>query len=149
MKIYKVKVNGKSYRVELESIEQVASEAQKETKKVEKAAAAPVASSGEGRPVESPIQGSVVNVKVSVGQSVKKGDALVVVEAMKLENDVVSPFDGTVAEILVKKGDNVTAKQVIATIKQLWERSGIQSSDSLINLVQPDSLRLEVGPIQS
>lgn len=116
MKIYKVKVNGKSYRVELESIEQVASEAQKETKKVEKAAA-PVASSGEGRPVESPIQGSVVNVKVSVGQSVKKGDALVVVEAMKLENDVVSPFDGTVAEILVKKGDNVTAKQVIATIK--------------------------------
>ena len=116
MKIYKVKVNGKSYRVELESIEQVASEAVKEAKKDAPKAAAPVPS-GEGKPVESPIQGSVVNVKVSVGANVKKGDALVVVEAMKLENDVVSPYDGVVGEILVKKGDNVTAKQVIAVIK--------------------------------
>lgn len=118
MKIYKVKVNGKSYRVELESIEQVASEGVKEAKKEEKKAAPASVPSGEGRPVESPIQGSVVNVKVSVGASVKKGDALVVVEAMKLENDVVSPYDGVVGEILVKKGDNVTAKQVIAVIKQ-------------------------------
>ena len=117
MKIYKVKVNGKSYRVELESIEQVASEGVKEAKKEEKKAAPTGVPSGEGRPVESPIQGSVVNVKVSVGASVKKGDALVVVEAMKLENDVVSPYDGVVGEILVKKGDNVTAKQVIAVIK--------------------------------
>ena len=115
MKIYKVKVNGKSYRVELESIEQVASESVTEAKKEEKKAA-PVAS-GEGKPVESPIQGSVVNVKVSVGAKVKKGDALVVVEAMKLENDVVSPYDGVVSEILVKKGDSVTAKQVIAVVK--------------------------------
>jgi len=116
MKIYKVKVNGKSYRVELESIEQVASEAVKEAAKEEKKAAAPVVS-GEGKPVESPIQGTVVNLKVSVGAKVKKGDALVVVEAMKLENDVVSPFDGVVSEILVKKGDSVTAKQVIAVVK--------------------------------
>ena len=116
MKIYKVKVNGKSYRVELESIEQVGSETVKETKKDDKPAAAPVAT-GEGNKVESPIQGTVVNVKVKVGDSVKKGTPLVVVEAMKLENDVVSPFDGTVSEILVKKGDNVTAKQVIAVVK--------------------------------
>jgi len=116
MKIYKVKVNGKSYRVELESIEQVASEAVTEAKKEEKKAAAPVVS-GEGNKVESPIQGSVVNVKVKVGDTVKKGTPIVVVEAMKLENDVVSPFDGTVSEILVKKGDNVTAKQVIAVVK--------------------------------
>ena len=116
MKIYKVKVNGKSYRVELESIEQVGSDTVKETKKEDKPAAAPVPT-GEGRKVESPIQGTVVNVKVSVGQSVKKGDVLVVVEAMKLENDVVSPYDGTVSEILVKKGDNVTAKQAIVVVK--------------------------------
>jgi len=117
MKIYKVKVNGKSYRVELESIEQVNSEAPKEVKKEEKKASPAPVTSGEGKQVESPIQGTVVNVKASVGSTVKKGDTLVVVEAMKLENDVVSPFDGTVSEILVKKGDNVTAKQVIAVIK--------------------------------
>ena len=118
MKIYKVKVNGKSYRVELESIEQVASQAVTETKKEEKPTSAPTpVASGEGRPVESPIQGTVVNVKVSAGATVKKGDVLVVVEAMKLENDVVSPYDGVVGDILVKKGDNITAKQTIVTIK--------------------------------
>ena len=115
MKIYKVKVNGKSYRVELESVEQVASEAVKESKQEEKKAAPVV--SGEGKSVESPIQGTVVALKAKVGDQVKKGTPLIVVEAMKLENDVVSPFDGTVSEILVKKGDNVTAKQVIAVVK--------------------------------
>lgn len=117
MKIYKIKVNGKSYRVELESIEQVASSAVTETKKEEKASAPTPVASGEGKPVESPIQGTVVNVKVSAGAKVKKGDVLVVVEAMKLENDVVSPYDGVVNDILVKKGDNITAKQTIVTIK--------------------------------
>jgi len=117
MKIYKVKVNGKSYRVELESIEQVNSEAVTEAKKEEKKPAAAPVVAGEGSKVESPIQGTVVNVKVKVGDQVKKGTALVVVEAMKLENDVVSPFDGTVSEILVKKGDSITAKQVIAVVK--------------------------------
>ena len=115
MKIYKVKVNGKTYRVELESIEQVESDKVTEAKPEAKKAA-PVAT-GEGKTVESPIQGSVVNVKASVGQSVKKGDVLIVVEAMKLENDVVSPYDGVVSEILVKKGEGVTAKQPIAVIK--------------------------------
>lgn len=119
MKIYKVKVNGKTYRVELESVEQVGSETVQETKKEEQPAApaaAPVASSG-GNKVESPIQGTVVAVKKAVGDIVKKGDVLLVIEAMKLENDVVSPFDGTIGEIFVKKGDNVTAKQVIMTVK--------------------------------
>ena len=115
MKIYKVKVNGKSYRVELESVEQVASEAVTEAKKEEKKAAPVVA--GEGNKVESPIQGTVVNLKVKVGDAIKKGTPLIVVEAMKLENDVVSPCEGTVTELLVKKGDTVTAKQVIAVVK--------------------------------
>lgn len=118
MKIYKVKVNGKTYRVELENVEQVGSATVTETKPEDNKQPAPTTTpSGDGRKVESPIQGSVVNVKTSVGALVKKGDVLMVIEAMKLENDVVSPFDGTVSEILVKKGDNVTAKQVIAVIK--------------------------------
>lgn len=116
MKIYKVKVNGKSYRVELESIEVVNSDKVVETKPTKETKAAPTPT-GEGKSVESPIQGTVVNVKVKVGDNVKKGQPLVVVEAMKLENDVVSPFDGVVSEILVKKGDAITAKQAIVVVK--------------------------------
>lgn len=119
MKIYKIKVNGKTYKVELESVEEVAGEnkpveAKKEVAPAPKAVAAP---SGDGQKVIAPIQGTVVNVKVKVGDNVKKGDVLLVIEAMKLENDVVSPFDGQVAEILVSKGQSVASKDVVVTIK--------------------------------
>ncbi len=120
MKIYKIKVNGKTYRVELESVEEAANGEKPAEKKEEKKAEAPAApqhSSGAGRPVESPIQGQVINIKVKPGDKVKKGDTLLVIEAMKLENDVVSPFDGEVAEVLVNKGQNVASKDVVVTIK--------------------------------
>lgn len=116
MKIYNIKVNGKTYKVELESIEEnketmvAPTEAKKEVAPV-------VTSNGEGQEVVSPIQGTVVNVKVKVGDKVKKGDVVVVVEAMKLENDVVSTFDGVVSEILVSKGQTVTAKQALVKVK--------------------------------
>jgi len=117
MKIYKVKVNGKTYKVELESVTEAASTI---TAKVDAPKAAPAAApvaSGEGKEVPSPIQGTVVNVKVSVGSKVKKGDVILVVEAMKLENDIVSPFDGEVSAVLVSKGQTVTAKQAVVVIK--------------------------------
>lgn len=114
MKIYKIKVNGKTYRVELEAIEEGAS-APKEAKKEEpKKVATP---SSDAQQVLSPIQGTVVNVKVKPGDVVKKGDVLLLIEAMKLENEVPSPFDGEVVEVLVSKGQNVSAKDVIVTIK--------------------------------
>lgn len=114
MKIYKIKVNGKSYRVELESIEEVASESVKEVK-----AAAPTktVSTGEGTPVLAPIQGAVIDVKVSVGTKVKKGDPVVIIEAMKLENEVLAPVDGEVSEVIVTKGQNVTVKELLLKIK--------------------------------
>ena len=118
MKLYKIKVNGKTYKVELEAIEEVASNAaiapKAEEKKAEpKPSSAPSAS---GEQVLSPIQGTVVGVKTKVGDAVKKGTVLFIVEAMKLENEVVSPFEGTVKEILVDKGASVTAKQPLAVI---------------------------------
>lgn len=117
MKVYKIKVNGKSYRVELEAIEEVAAEkAAKEVKPAPKASEK-VAPTGEGNAVLSPIQGTVVNVKVKVGDKVKKGDVVMVIEAMKLENDVVSTFDGEITEILVNKGSSVGAKQPIVIVK--------------------------------
>ena len=114
MKIYKIKVNGKSYKVELEAIEEVASEAIKEVKKDEPKK---VVSTGEGTEVLAPIQGSVVDVKVSVGTKVKKGQVLLLIEAMKLENEVLSPVDGEVSEILVTKGKTVTNKELLMKIK--------------------------------
>lgn len=117
MKIYKVKVNGKTYKVELESVSE--SSEVIATKEAPKAApsAQPTTSNGEGNQVTSPIQGTVVNVKVSVGSKVKKGDVLLVVEAMKLENDIVSPFDGEVSAVLVNKGQTVSAKQAVIVVK--------------------------------
>lgn len=116
MKIYKIKVNGKTYRVELESVEEASSAPVVENKK-ETVDNSPKASTGEGNSVTSPIQGTVVNVKVNVGDKVKKGDVVCVVEAMKLENDVVTPFDGEVSEILVAKGQSVTSKQALIKVK--------------------------------
>ena len=72
---------------------------------------------GDVRQVPSPIQGSVIDIKVKVGDIVKKGDVLLVIEAMKLENAVPSPYNGEVAEILVNKGQSVAAKEIVVTIK--------------------------------
>lgn len=115
MKTYKIKVNGKSYRVEVEAIEESASKPVVEEKKKEEPKK--TTSSGEGKIVNSPIQGQVTKINVKVGDKVKKGDTLLIVEAMKLENEVPSPFDGEVAEILVNKGQNVAAKEAVISIK--------------------------------
>lgn len=115
MKIYKIKVNGKAYKVEVESIEEVASEA-----KVTVAAKPEVkktVSAGEGAKVTSPIQGTVNEVKVKVGDHIKKGQVVAVVEAMKLANDIVSGVEGEVSEVLVNKGQQVSANDAIVVVK--------------------------------
>lgn len=114
MKIYKIKVNGKSYRVELEEVEQVESTPIEEKKRQE---TKKIINNDANKEVVSPIQGQVTNIKVKVGDKVKKGDVLLIIEAMKLENEVVSPFEGQVSEILVTKGQNVKAKEPIIIIE--------------------------------
>lgn len=116
MKVYKIKVNGKSYKVEVEAIDEVAAtEAPKKEEKKEEAKK--VVTSSDAREVCAPIQGSVTNVKVKPGDKVKKGDVLLIIEAMKLENEVPSPFDGEVVDVLVSKGQSVASKEVVVTIK--------------------------------
>ena len=118
MKIYKIKVNGKTYKVELESIEEKAdSTPAKSEKPVEEEPKKVASNNTDLRQVPSPIQGSVIDIKVKVGDIVKKGDVLLVIEAMKLENAVPSPYNGEVAEILVNKGQAVAAKEIVVTIK--------------------------------
>ena len=60
--------------------------------------------------------GKILGVKTEVGKSVKKGDVLLVLEAMKMENEIVAPADGTVASIDVNKGDTVESGTVLATL---------------------------------
>ena len=114
MKIYKIKVNGKSYRVELESIEQVDTVPLEEKKKQE---SKKIINNSGVKEVVSPIQGQVTNVKVKVGDKVQKGDVLLIVEAMKLENEVVSTVDGVVSEVLVSKGVSVASKAPLIMVK--------------------------------
>lgn len=113
MKTYKVKVNDKVYEVQVESVtessEKIAAPVQEAPK------AAPV-QAGAGQVVNAPMAGTINTVKVSVGQTVKKGEVLCVLEAMKLENDIVCPCDGTVTSVLVSKGQAVTSGQKIVTI---------------------------------
>lgn len=79
------------------------------------AAPAPVASA-EGTSVVSPMPGSILAVNVSQGQSVRAGEVLLVLEAMKMENDIVAPSDGIVKQVLVAKGTTVETDQVLVII---------------------------------
>ena len=115
MKVYKVKVNGKVYEVELESVSEASGSIVSEKKSDAPAPAAP-ATSGEGTPLLSPIQGTVLKINVSEGSSVKKGDVLLVIEAMKLENDIVAPKDGVIKGIKVSKGQTVSSKEQLLII---------------------------------
>ena len=79
------------------------------------AAAAPV-SVAAGEPVKSPMPGNILRIEVSQGQQVKEGDVLMVLEAMKMENEIVATKSGTIAQIAVSKGAVVETGAVLAVI---------------------------------
>ena len=79
------------------------------------AAAAPAAAA-DGTPVTAPLPGNVLSVKVSQGATVKEGDVLLVIEAMKMENEVAAPCDGTVKQILVSQGQMVATGDTLIVI---------------------------------
>ncbi len=116
MKTYKVKVNDKVYEVEVESVTESAGSIATPEKAAPAPQAAPSAAPGAGQVINAPMAGTINAVKVAVGQAVKKGDVLCILEAMKLENDIVCPCDGTVTSVLVSKGQAVTSGQKIVTI---------------------------------
>lgn len=117
MKVYKVKVNGKVYEVELESVSEKAGNITASPKQEvkEEVKAAPVAS-GAGVELKAPMQGTIIKLNVEVGSQVKKGQCVLLLEAMKLENEIVAPADGTVKQILVSKGQTVNSQQVLLII---------------------------------
>lgn len=121
MKRFSVTVNGKAYDVAVEELgagaAPVAAAAPAAAPAPTPAAApAPAAAAGAGEKVSAPMPGTILDVKASNGQSVSKGDVIMVLEAMKMENDIVAPCDGTVTSILVKKGDSVQSGDTLATV---------------------------------
>ena len=122
MKNYTITVNGNVYDVTVEEngSSSAPAEAQKAATKAAPAAApkaAPKASAGAGSiEVKAGAAGKVFKIEANVGQSVKKGDAVVIIEAMKMEIPVVAPEDGTVASINVAVGDAIESGAVLATL---------------------------------
>ena len=119
MKTYTITVNGNVYDVTVEEGAGGAAPVTAPKAAAPKAApkAAPAAGGAQGGvKVNSPMPGKILAVKASVGQSVKKGDVLLILEAMKMENEVVAPQDGTVASINVSEGASVESGDVLATL---------------------------------
>ena len=116
MKVYKVKVNGKVYEVELESVTENDAKVEAPKQEAPKQEEKPAVSSGSGTVLKAPLQGTILKINVNVGDTVKKGQAVVILEAMKLENEVVAPCDGTVKEIKVSKGQNVNNQDALLII---------------------------------
>ena len=115
MKNYTITVNGNVYDVVVEEGASSGAAPSILTKSAPKAA--PKAAAGAGSiKVEAGAAGKVFKVEASVGQAVKKGDAVVILEAMKMEIPVVAPQDGTVASIDVAVGDPVEAGALLATL---------------------------------
>ena len=118
---YKVTLNGRTYEVEVEAgkamllseYEAVApapvAAAPAAAAPVAAPAAAPAAPAvtGAGEAVNAPMPGNILKVNVKVGDAVKSGTVLVVLEAMKMENEIMAPKDGTVTQVLVSKGSTV------------------------------------------
>jgi biotin carboxyl carrier protein len=127
--IAKVNVNGIPFEVELQkpinaakhpSMNKPKVEAPKPAPTAAPAAAAPVAApaapAGAGSPVKAPLPGTITDIKVAVGQQVNVGDVVLVLEAMKMQNNIEAEYSGQVTSIVVNKGDTVMEGAVLLTI---------------------------------
>ena len=128
---YKITLNGKTYEVEVEKGEAIVAAEYEAAAPAAPAPAAPAAAAApvaapaapaapavavNGEVVPAPLPGAVVAVKVAAGESVKKGQVLVVIEAMKMENEVMAPRDGVVAQVIASKGASVNSGDPLVTL---------------------------------
>lgn len=117
MKNYKVNVNGTEYQVAIELISEEEAKAAKPAAAPAPAAAPTPAATGEGEAVNSPMPGTILDVKVKVGDAVKKGQILMILEAMKMENEIMAGCDGTITSVSVQNGQSVENGTPLCTIK--------------------------------
>lgn len=135
MRKFVINVSGKTYEVEVEEITAGASSPTTSyiapaptptatvtpapapaAKAPEKPAAAPSGRTG-AKKINSPMPGSIFDIKVSVGQEVKRGDVLLILEAMKMENEIMADQDGTIVSVNVNKGDSVDTGDILVTME--------------------------------
>ena len=110
MRKYNVNVNGTAYEVTVEEVKGGAAPAPV-------AAPAPAAApAGTGEQITAPMPGTILDVKVAAGQTVKSGDVLMILEAMKMENEIMAPHDGTITAVSVSKGAAVESGTLLCTI---------------------------------
>lgn len=126
---YIVTINDKNYEVEVErgqativKTTQVAAAPIQEVVPVPAVPAAPAApaahvSTVAGELIKAPMPGSILDIKVQQGASVKKGDVLIILEAMKMESEIVAPRDGVVAQIIVAKGASVSTGDILLALQ--------------------------------
>ena len=114
MKKYKVNVNGTVYEITLEVMDGAPAAAPAAPAA---APAAPVAAApAGGEKVSAPMPGTILSVNVQNGSAVKKGDVLFILEAMKMENEIMAPHDGTITAVSVAKGATVESGTLLCTI---------------------------------
>lgn len=117
-KLADVEVNGKLYKVELEK-EVEAPKVVKRSKVVataKESEAPKAAGSANTTPINAPLPGIIFSMKVKEGDKVSKGDTLLILEAMKMENNIAAEVDGVVASIKVKEGDSVLQNETLVEI---------------------------------
>src|SRR5690625_438104 len=123
MKKYEIEINNEVYRVSVKELSadadmssgQSSQSVDAKTPTSTEPSAQPAAT-GDGEKIKAPMAGTILSVNVSQGQNVTKGDTLIVLEAMKMENEIVAPADGVVGEIFVNPNDRVESDQVLLTI---------------------------------
>lgn len=120
--IAKVSVNGIPFEVELKEPIKASQMPKRPTVKPAAPAAAapkaekPAAAAGTGTKIKAPLPGTITEMKVKVGDTVKNGDTVVVLEAMKMQNNIEAECDGTVTSVLVNPGDTVMEGDTLITI---------------------------------
>lgn len=119
MKKYEVEINGEIYHV---AIRELADDTEMKTQDPaatpepeSDSSPKPQTSTANGEGVYAPMPGTILKVNVSSGQSVTEGETLIVLEAMKMENEIVAPTDGVVGEIMVQANDRVKSNQLLLT----------------------------------
>ncbi|MCL1823150.1 MAG: biotin/lipoyl-binding protein [Oscillospiraceae bacterium] len=119
MKRYNITVNGSTYDVTVEETDGASAPAANPAPAPAStpAAAKPAPSGKQGSiKIEAPMPGNIVNIKLKEGDKVESGSVIAILEAMKMENDIVAPSAGVIVSINVKKGESVNTGTVVATI---------------------------------